>query len=323
MIMRRLLSAPLALLLAAAASAQDLHNGLTMADAVVVGRQVGKRAFNDELVLHKVQVLRAIRGTDAQTVTVLDWPNLGLHSLPAPRQSLLYCLCDCSKVAARLGLPASEGPYFKLQGGPGTLPLVGADLDHDPVVKLANVMAQAERGRNPADTAGDLSAIALNGDPSVRSAATALLIARPDLRQKLSPLDWSQLVQKATGETDDMPYKIGLAELCAEQRVPGLVDGLVVSIGPVKDPEFARAVGRIATFLQGEQGAAVITSRLAMMRDPETRASLLLALGASNTDAALQTLLQLRAAGPDAAVDAALREHRSPRAQEAAGKRPR
>jgi hypothetical protein len=311
------------LLLGGAAAAQDLHNGLTMADAVVVGRQVGKRPFNDELVLHKVQVLRSIRGTDAQSITVLDWPNLGLHSRPAPRQSLLYCLCDCSKVAERLGLPASEGPYFKLQGGPGTLPIVGADIDRDPAVKLALVLALAERGRDPAATATDLEAIALSGDPSVRSEATALLIARPDLRLKLSPIDWSQLVQKATGETEDMRYKIALAELCAEQRIPGLVDGLVVSLGPVKDPEFARSVGRIATLLQGEQGAAVITGRLTMMRDPETRAALLLALGASNTDAALQTLLQLRSAGADPAIDAALREHRSPRAQEAAGKRPR
>lgn len=313
----------LSVLLAAVASAQDLHKGLTMADAVVVGRQVGKREHSPELVLHKVQVLRSIRGTDATVVTVLDWPNLSLHNRPAPRQSLLYCLVDCSKVAERLGLPAADGPYFKLIGGSGTLPLVGADLDRDPAVKLASVLAQAERGRDPAATAVDLYGIALNGQPSVRTEATALLIARGDLRQKLTSVEWNQLVQKASGETEDVRYKIALAELCAEQRVPGLLDGLVVAIGPVKDAEFARTVGRIATFLHGEEGAAPITARLAMIREQETRAPLLLALGATNTDAALQTLLQLRAASTDPAIEAGLREHRSPRAKEAAAKRPR
>lgn len=320
--MNRTLQAVSLLLLAVLAGrelrAQDLHKGLTMADAVLVGRQVGKRAATPELTVHRVQVLHAVRGTEAAAVAVLDWPNLSLHQRPMPRQSRLYCLLDASGTAQRLGLPADAGPYFTMIGGNGTNPLVGAEPAADPAVRLAAVLAAGEQGRASTATAVDLFDFALNGAPAVRSEAAAVLIARPTLRSHLSAVHWSQLAARASGETDDVPYKIALAELCAEQRLDGLLDGLVVSLGPVQDPEYARTVGRIAAALHGENGTAPLVERLQMTRDREARAALLLALGASNTEGALQTLLQLRrTTGPDAAVDAALREHRSRRAQDA------
>jgi hypothetical protein len=301
--------------------AQQLHQALSMADAVAVGRQVGKREANPELVLHRLQVLHAVRGIDAPAITVLDWPNLSLHNRPIPRQSRLYCLIDARATAERLGLPAAEGPYFRMVGHPGSCPLVGADIARDPVVRLARLLAESERGRAPADTAVDLFGMALGPDVPVRTEATALLAARAELRAGLSDVHWSQLVGRAAGETDDVAYKIALSELCAEQRIDGLLEALVVSVGPVPSPEYARTVGRIATYLHGERGATPLTERLQMAREPQTRAMLLLALGASNTESALQTLLQIRrASGADPALDAALREHRSPRALEAAAR---
>jgi hypothetical protein len=59
----------------------------------------------------------------------------------------------------------------------------------------------------------------------------------------------------------------------------------------------------------------VLARRLRTVGQPKDRAMLLLAIGATNTDSALDALLRLDAR--DEAVEAALREHRSPTAKEA------
>jgi len=121
------------------AVAQELRKALATADAVLVGRQVGKEEATAEIVVHRVQVLQAVRGTAAgvTTVSVLDWPKLSLHNRPAPRQSRLYCLQDASKDAAQAGLPADQGPYYRMSGWPGSSPTIGADLAADPVLQFA------------------------------------------------------------------------------------------------------------------------------------------------------------------------------------------
>ena len=72
-----------------------------------------------------------------------------------------------------------------------------------------------------------------------------------------------------------------------------------------------------------DRGLASVIGRIATAADPADRAALLLAIGASQTTTALDALLQLDGIkeGKDAAVAAALREHRSPRAQEAVARR--
>jgi hypothetical protein len=308
------------LALAAMAPAQELRRGLIGADAVVVGRQVGKTPHGEHVVLHRVQVVHDVRGANGATaVTVLDWPQLSLHQRPTPRQSRLYCLQDATQTAARLGLPATEGPFFKMVAWPGTNPLVGAEAANDPVVKLASLLAASEAGAAPVDTANALFTTALHGHASVRSEAAKLLGERPDLRANLVGLQWSQLVQRAAGETDDVGYKVALAELCAEQRLDGVFDALVVGLSAVADPEYARTVGRIGKALHGEDAATRLGERLRQAGQAELRAKLLLALGATSTDTALDALLRMDR--KDAAVEAALREHRSPKAQEAAGKK--
>jgi hypothetical protein len=106
--------------------AQDLRRGLQDATAVLVGRQIGKTAHDEHVVLHRIQVVVDVRGAaEHRLVTVLDWPQLALHQRPTPRQSRLFCLQDATATAARLGLPAGDGPYFKLvgwAGSPGSAP---------------------------------------------------------------------------------------------------------------------------------------------------------------------------------------------------------
>lgn len=301
---------------AALANAQDLRRGLIDADVVIVGRQVGKKPFGDDLAMHRVQVLDDIRGADGNAaVTVLDWPKLSLHNRPTPRQSRLFCLQDASAIAERLGLPSNNGPYYKLLGWAGSHPLVGKDLDKDPTVQFARVLAAGEAGASSTDTANALAAIAIEPDGEMRTQAVRLLSERGDLRGRLSSIHWNQLIARATGEVDDIDYKIALAELCCEQRLEGLLDALAISLGQVTDVEFARCVGRVGKVLHGEQATEKLNSRLRLAGQDEDRRMLLLAIGATNTESGLQTLLSMNT--KDAAVRGALQEHRSPRAKQA------
>jgi hypothetical protein len=302
------------------AVAQDLRRGLTDADAVLVGRQVGKQAHDEDVALHRVQLLLDVRGgRGATTVTVLDWPKLSLHQRPSPRQTRLYCLADATATAQRLGLPAADGPYFKMVGWAGSNPLVGVEPAKDPFVLFAQMLAAGDNGTSPTTTAAALCKLALGQEPVLRLEATRYLTERPDLRSHLNQLEWTQLLSRASGEVDDLPHKIALAELCGEQRLDGVFDALMISLGQVTDAEYARTVGRIGKALHGEQSSGKLTERLRAAAQAADREALLLALGASNTQSALDALLAMD--GQDAAVEAALREHRSPRARDAVAKK--
>ena len=303
-----------ALTLAATASSQSLRKGVVDADALIIGRQVGKQLVGDALALHRVQVLEAIRGVDGdRAVTVIDWPKLSLHNRPTPRQSRLFCLQDASVAAARLGLPSSGAPYFKLVGWPGSHPLIGADREADPIARFARVLAASDRGVSPGVTATALVDLAINGHAKIRTEATRYLAERGDLRGKLAAVNWNQLMARATGEVDDIDYKIALATLCGEQRLEGLVAALAVSLGPVTDARYARCVGRISKVLHGERAADVLGRRLRNLAKPEDRRVVLLAIGATKTRAALDALLKMDQS--DDAVIAALREHGAKKAQ--------
>ena len=306
------------LCLPALLGAQELRRGLATADAVVVARGVQRTEVADDLVLHRLQIVRHVRGANEHTaVAVLDFPRLGVHQRPTPRQSRLYCLQDATAQATRLGLPADQGPFFKMVGWPGSNPLIGAEIDQDPVFRFAALLATADAGAPPADTAAALCTIALGNDGVVRTEAARLLTERADLRSHLGGLSWSRLMARAAGEVDDVPHKIALAELCAEQRLDGLLDALAVSLGPVEDEEYARAVGRIGKLLHGEAATGKLEARLRIAGQEQDRKALLLAIGATNTQSALDALLRMNEVGKDPAVEAALREHRSPRAREA------
>src|SRR5258705_391942 len=83
----------------------------------------------------------------------------------------------------------------------------GAELATDSVVRFAQMLAASAAGAPPTDTANALVTTALQGDAAVRTEAAKYLTERPDLRAKLLALQWSQLVTRAAGETDDVPFK--------------------------------------------------------------------------------------------------------------------
>ncbi len=310
--------------LAPAAAAQDLRRALVAADLVAVARQIGKTAFSDDIDLHHLQLVDVLRAPAAAptTVTVLDWPKLSLHNRPSPRQGRLYCLHDATREARRLGLPDAGGPYYRMNAQSGTNPLVGADLGQDPVIQFARVLTAAERGAAPATTAAALVATALGAEPVTRLEATRHLAEQPLLRRNLVPVQWSRLLARATAETDAIDYKIALVELCAEQRLDGVVDAVILGLGSVHDIAFVRTAGRVCAALRGDDAAQLLLQRMQSIADQDTRNALLLAIGATQTGPALDALLRIKESGSvnasvAAVVDAALTEHGSQRAKDA------
>ena len=313
-----------ATLVASTATAQDLRKGLADADLVVVGRDVGNTKVADGVVSHRIQIIEGIRGRNSnkKAVTVLDWTKVSLHNRPTLRQSRLYCLVDASRAAQQLELSEEQGPYYKMVGWPGSNPLIGRNLEDDATVRFARTLAAAEAGASPAVTAASVARAALSENRKIRIEAARLLSESPILRARLSATDWSHLMTRTAGETEDVSYKIVLAELCVEQRLNGVADALLVGINSVKSPEYARAVGRLIAHLRGEDAAEPILRRLQTHNDPAERPALLLALGATRTAVALDALLQIkRSTTDDAAVDAALRAHRSRKAREAVSRK--
>jgi hypothetical protein len=318
-----------ALLLSLAAvplHAQELRFALLDADLVTVARQLGKQSFDDNVDLHKVQVIQTLRsggGTIPATVTVLDWPNLSLHNRPQPRQSRLYCLHDATRDAQRLGLPADQGPYYRMNGRAGSNPLVGQDLTRDPIARFAQLIADGEAGHAPLVTATALLATAIGDDATTRLEAARHLAEQPLLAARITPLQWSDVLSRTSAETADAEYKVALAELCVGQRLPGLVEALIVGLDTMHNAEYARAVGRLCSVLLGEDAAEPLLKRLASNADGNTRKAMLLALGATRVPKALEALLQWKQLDSnDAAINAALKEHGGKVAREAAEPKP-
>jgi hypothetical protein len=301
------------------AFAQDLRRGIVDADLVAVARQTGVENANPDLELHRLQIVAGVRGVPAgvTAVTVLDWPKNSQHNRPSP-QTRLYCLQDGTAAARRAGLPEAGGPYFRMVGWAGSNPAVGADVEADPAVQFARLLAAAENGADANKTAQSLADLAVRGAPGLRTEAARLLAERPDLRSRLTAVHWSSLLTAVSGEVDDVGHKIALAELCGEQRLPGLADALVVGAVGVHQPDWLRAAGRLLANLRGEDATPRLVARLQLARAPADRAALLFVLGATRTDSALDALLEMRhAVGADQALDAALAEHKSRRAREA------
>ena len=270
---------------------------------------------SETISLHRIQVINEVRGANnRKSITVIDWPKLSLHNRPIPRQSRLYCLQNANASAARIGLPTNGGPYYKMVGWAGSNPLIGKDINTDPVIQFARLLADSEKGTSPSITASKLGVMAISLPSPVRTEIARFLSERTDLRGQLSSFHWTQLIARASGEVEDVDYKIALAELCAAQRIDGLLEALAVSLGPVTDVRYARCVGRIGKLLHGEAATNKLIERLQYAGQKQDRTMLLLAIGATNTESALTALRRMNRS--DKAVKAALREHRSPRAKD-------
>lgn len=290
--------------------AQNLRRAVTAADVVVVAENVGVRPLRKNLVLHTLRVVETLHGTAPGSLTVVEVTGVSTHQRPQPAERRLYCLHAFD--ATKVDLPPSGAPYYKMNGAAGSNPVITDDSSE---LTFARTVLAAESGTALRQTASDLINLALRGSVAVRTEALQLLAERKMLQEALSAPQISDLTSRAIGETTDVPFKIALADLCAELRVPGLVDSLCMSVNAVDDEAFARALGRIARFLHGEQANDMLWPHLTKARNAKRRGHLLLAIGATSTEAALAALLQLRQSkGADAQIDAALRLHGSPQA---------
>jgi hypothetical protein len=313
-----------ALSLARTTSAQDLHRAVASADLVVVATDARVRPLGKELLLHRLDVAATLRGDAADHVTVVEHRNLSAHLRPRPGERRLYCLVDFSAKAAALGLPARQAPYYKMCGHRGSNPAVG-DPSSDPWVELTRAVLASENGATPAEHVAALLRLALTGPREMRTEAVTALTVNRRLHPALGREERSRLLSRAVAETDDVPFKIALASLCAEVRMDGLVDALCGSVDDVADPRFAETLGRIARRLHGERAIDVLRPHLVKATGSPSHARLLRALGATSTERALDALLQMHSAGgselPE--IEQALGLHGSPRALRVVrGKRP-
>jgi hypothetical protein len=303
--------------------AQQLRQAVASSDLVVVGTDVSVRPLGQAFLAHQVRVAKSLKGEPGEQVVVLEQKGVSRHAQPAPGEARIWCLLDFTAEAARLGLPDSLGHYYKLAGHEGSHPKLGTDVDRDPAVELARVVVAADRGLDLMQVADKTVALALRAGPEMRTEAVKVLTERPSLRGKLTEIQKSDLMARAVGELDDVQLKIALAELCAEMKMPRLVEQLCLSIDRVEDRRFCESLGRIARVLHGERAHEALVPALRQSRSPETRSRLYLALGATSTPGALELLLEAARSQEqrDMWLDAALELHGAKEAKEALAKR--
>ncbi len=310
-------------LLSPGLAAQQLREAVAAADLVVVATDIGVRPAGPQWFVHRLRVVETLKGQAAAEISVVELKGVGVHNKPAPAETRLYCLHDNAAAAEKSGLPAGLAPYFKMDGRSGSNPAVAAEWATDAQVTFARLGTEVESGRNPARLADQVVLLALRGPAGLRTEAACLLAERRSLLAAVTTLQWSELVSRAAGELDDIGHKIALAELCAEKRLSGLVESLAISLDQVADERYPRAVGRIAKLLHGEDAAALLVAEMQKPHTADGRGRLVVALGATSTDAALKRLLRLQETqGQDKWLEAALQVHGSRQALEAAAKRP-
>jgi len=295
---------------------QRLRHAVDSAQVVVVATEVGARPLGTDHVVHTLQVAKTLKGNPGATISVLELEKVSLHHRPTTGQQRLYCLHDVTSKSIRAGLAQSGAPYFSMSGHAGSNPVV-ANPAEDANCELARITIDSAAGVSPRKLVDRLLELALHGrgPANLRTEAIDFIAERPALLGALNPLQISDLVSRAIGETADIPFKISLASLCAEKGVDGLVDSLCISLDEVDDPRFARALGRIAAHMYGEKALDVLQPHIVGARRPQTRATLLLALGATSTERALGALISMHANKKNRpAVDAALRAHGDARA---------
>lgn len=298
--------------------AQQLRRAVAAAELVATGKVLRVQPTKTHVIHWFVvdEVLRAPKGIDkGSRVAILQTKGVAEHHQPQAARAMLCCLRDVSWRSTRGNLPQGLEQAFAPSGFAGGMVLLAQKgAEPDPRLGLARILVAAEQGGAPRQTLEKIYPLALQGDPRIRLEAAHLLAERQVLNGLLTPIHLSGLVGRAQGETEDIPYKIALAEICASRKLAALIPALAVSCEQVGDPRFLRALGRIARHIHGDQAAAALLPHLRRGRG-RTKERLLLALGATNTEAALEHLLKLRRQPAwKKAADAALKVHASPRA---------
>lgn len=301
----------------AAASAQQLRRAAAAADLIAIGKVV-RVVPTKNYVLHRVELEEVLRApSDKRTIeklTILETKHVSKHSKPIPARTMLLFLHDRRRVALDNDLPEGFAPYYEMSGYPGSVIALEREHAGDPHLALVRVLVASEKGVPSRQTTEALFDIALGGDPRVRTEAASSLSEREVLAGLLTPVHLNRMLARAAAETDDIPYKIALATVCAERKVPEVIPMLCLSVEHVGDTSFLKALGRFAYFIHRE-GAAGSLLPYVQQAKGQTRERLIVALGATRTDSALETLLRMQREGKDkSAVESALRIHGSPRA---------
>lgn len=314
---------PLVVVLGATLPAQDLRSAVSAADLVVVAIDSGVRPLGDGLFVHRLVIRSTLKGEVKPWVSVLENTSVALHARPTPAEPRLYCLHERAANQVPAAAPANLAPYYKLDGRSGANPELGPDGERAACLELARLVVAADRGAEVQRVADGLHALALRGQGPVAIDAVRALTERTSAQGALTPTQWSELTGRAVAELENIPLKIALAELCAEARVPRLVEELCLSIDQVQDRTFAEALGRIAKALHGDSAHEVLVPALERARSSETKGKLLLALGATSTEGALKVLLdaQRKEATGNRWLDAALALHGAKAATEALARR--
>ena len=304
---------------------QKLRRAVAAADVVALATTT-RVIPTKHHVLYRMRVDEILRGpkksAKATTLTIVEIKRLSAHNRPVPARQMLVCLHGFSQGAQRANLPNNFAPYFKMSGHPGSAVTLDADAQKDPRLEFARVLIASQAGSSPRQITERLFTIAIHGDSRVRIEAAQTLAERSVLAGYLTKLHLSKLLNRATGELTDIPYKISLATVCVERREPAVIPTLCVSVEHLGDPTFLRALGRFARFLHKEQAAAALLPHLQRAKG-KTRERMIYALGATSTEGALQSLLSMHENGQHrAAVERALQVHGSARALKAIKKTP-
>lgn len=302
------------------ATAQNLRRAVAAADLVLVARSI-RVVQTKTHVIHRLsveEVLRAPQGFDpSRQISVVVTKRVATHNRPLAAKRMLYCIHVNTLVAVAAKLPQGMAPYYKMSGYAGSAVVLDDSDRTDPRLAFARILVASQKGQSSRKTADQVFAIALTGDPRVRTEATLSLSERPALLSCLSDLHLSKVLARAIGETRDIRYKIELAAICASRRLPGMIPSLCLSTEHVGDISFLQALGRHARFIHGDQAHRILTEQVNRARG-RTRDRLIVTLGATSTEGALEVLLKMQKLGQNKdAVEAALRIHGSPRGRAA------
>lgn len=296
---------------------QKLRRAVAAADLVIVAKSVRVIPAKNH-VIHRVAIEEVLRGpvnfSRGQKIAVVVTKMVSQHNKPVAAKSMLMCLHDIDRSARKAGLPENFGPYFKMSGHPGSAVVLEEKPANDHRLGFARVLIASQKGQSSRKTSEALFAIAMRGDKRVRIEAAHSVTERPVLLGYLTQLHLSNILARAVGESEDIPYKIVLASICAERKVPDLIPSLCLSVEHVGDESFLRALGRFAAYIHKEDAVKVVMPHVQRARGV-TKNRMIFALGATSTEAALEALLKMHRRGANkTAVEAALRVHGSPRA---------
>lgn len=322
--MKNLIAILLFIALGTSASAQKLRRAIAAADLVVVATSMRVIPAKTHTI-HRLKIEEVLRGPvgfdPARQISVVVTKRVAVHSRPTAARRMIYCLHDHASVARSTKLPESFAPYYKMSGYPGSAVVLDKEPSKDPRLAFARVLVASQKGQSSRKTAEALFSTALAGDKRVRTEAASSLAERQALLACLTGVHLNKLLTRAAGETEDIRYKIELSSICAVRKVQALIPTLCLSVEHVGDEAFLSALGRFARYVHDEDAAKILSNYASRARG-KTRDRLIFALGATATEGALKTLLEMQKRGEHKiAVEAALRVHGSPRAAAAIAKK--